>query len=560
MPVMLRHNDATECCITKGAEATVVSWQSIDGPEGQTVLDTLFVKLTNPPKNVKIDGLPENVVPITRHTTATMCSLPNDDEISLSRDQVLVLPNFGMTDYASQGRTRPNNIADLNSCKTHQSYYTCLSRSATADGTIIVQGFDPKVITGGASGYLRQEFRELELLDEITKLKYTRQLPSDINGHRRNTIIHQFQKWKGTSYIPANVHSALKWSKFDKFDMVEATDSPWQIVKKEGETKVKQYKSKKSDILNFVPAQGSAPLVLKRKLEDDVIIASNTSDMKRRKISTHHTNDTESPLGLLWDGENYSCAYDALLTILLSIWSQNPSTWKTRFKDMNRIMNVLATGFYRASNNQGTLESARNKVRHLLHQRNPVLFPYGYAGTPITDMVEQLLRSDNIIASNWLRCVDCEDENNRANDLQTCVIQCSDAADCTTATCLQKKFVDRHPTRRCTQCCGELDRITRFEIIPKILVFAVNHESVRVSKKMRFRDGDSSVVFTLKGVVYTGDFHYTSRIFINGNVWFHDGMVTGRKCKYEGKLSAFTDADLSVCNGKTLSLVVYAQN
>jgi hypothetical protein len=223
-------------------------------------------------------------------------------------------------------------------------------------------------------------------------------------------------------------------------------------------------------------------------------------------------------------------------------------------------MNVLATGFYRASNNQGTLESARNKVRHLLHQRNPVLFPYGYAGTPITDMVEQLLRSDNIIASNWLRCVDCEDENNRANDLQTCVIQCSDAADCTTATCLQKKFVDRHPTRRCTQCCGELDRITRFEIIPKILVFAVNHESVRVSKKMRFRDGDSSVVFTLKGVVYTGDFHYTSRIFINGNVWFHDGMVTGRKCKYEGKLSAFTDADLSVCNGKTLSLVVYAQN
>jgi hypothetical protein len=29
MPVMLRHNDATECCITKGAEGTVVSWQSI---------------------------------------------------------------------------------------------------------------------------------------------------------------------------------------------------------------------------------------------------------------------------------------------------------------------------------------------------------------------------------------------------------------------------------------------------------------------------------------------------------------------------------------------------
>ena len=231
------------------------------------------------------------------------------------------------------------------------------------------------VIPGGASGYLRQEFRELELLNEITKLKYTRQLHSDINGHHHNTIIHQFQKWKGTSYILANVHSAIKWSKYDGFDMSEVTDSPWQIVKKEGETKV-QYKSKKSDTLNFVPAQGSAPLMLKHKLEDDVTVASNTSDLKRRKISTHQTNDTESPLGLLWDSENNSCAYDALLTILLSIWSQNPSTWKTRFKDMNRIMNVLITGFYSASNDQGTLESARNKVRHLLHQRNPVLFPY----------------------------------------------------------------------------------------------------------------------------------------------------------------------------------------
>jgi hypothetical protein len=135
-----------------------------------------------------------------------MCLLLNDDQIPLSREKVLVLANFSMTDYSAQGRTRPQNPVDLNSCKTHQSYYTCLSRSSTAEGTIIVQGFDPKIITGGASGYLRQEFRELELLDEITKLKYERRLPLEINGHRRNTIICQFQKWKGASYVPTNVH------------------------------------------------------------------------------------------------------------------------------------------------------------------------------------------------------------------------------------------------------------------------------------------------------------------------------------------------------------------
>jgi hypothetical protein len=202
MPVMLRHNDATECCITKGAEATVVSWQSIKGPHGQNVLDTLFVKLKTPPKKVQIDGLPENVVPITRHVTSTMCLLPNDETISISREQVLVLPNFSMTDYGSQGRTRPDNPVDLSNCKNHQAYYTCLSRSASAAGTIIIQGFDTKKITGGASGYFRQEFRELELLDEITKLQYENKLPNYIYGTQRNVLIQQFQKWKGIAYSP----------------------------------------------------------------------------------------------------------------------------------------------------------------------------------------------------------------------------------------------------------------------------------------------------------------------------------------------------------------------
>jgi hypothetical protein len=172
------------------------------------VLDILFIKLTNPPKPIQIDGLPENVVPITRRTTATMCTLPNDEVIYLSQDQVTVLPNFSMTDYGSQGRTRPDNVVHLSHCKTHQSYYTCLSRSSTAEGTIIIQG-DPGMITGGIHGYLRQEFRELEILDKITKLRYKQKLPAHINGCQHNTIISEFRDWKGKSHIPKYVRSAL---------------------------------------------------------------------------------------------------------------------------------------------------------------------------------------------------------------------------------------------------------------------------------------------------------------------------------------------------------------
>ncbi|TFK48427.1 hypothetical protein OE88DRAFT_1634630, partial [Heliocybe sulcata] len=155
IPVLIKKNIATECCITNGAEARVVSWHS-HVENDVNILDTLFVELINPPTQVQLDGLPLNVVPINRESTDIECKMPNDAIEKIVRQQVPILPNFAMTDYAAQGRTRTNNVVDLNNCGSHQSYYTCISRSSSSEGTIIVQGFDPKQIMGGASGYLRQ--------------------------------------------------------------------------------------------------------------------------------------------------------------------------------------------------------------------------------------------------------------------------------------------------------------------------------------------------------------------------------------------------------------------
>lgn len=66
IPVMLRANDATELCITKGQEGVVVGWDSSIAEGGEAVLDTLFVKLIKPPKNIRIPDLPLNVVPLPR--------------------------------------------------------------------------------------------------------------------------------------------------------------------------------------------------------------------------------------------------------------------------------------------------------------------------------------------------------------------------------------------------------------------------------------------------------------------------------------------------------------
>jgi hypothetical protein len=65
-----------------------------------------------------------------------------------------------------------------------------LSCSATANGTIILQGFEATRITGGAYGHLQQKFHELEILDYISKLKYDGVLPHNIDGHHQNVLIH----------------------------------------------------------------------------------------------------------------------------------------------------------------------------------------------------------------------------------------------------------------------------------------------------------------------------------------------------------------------------------
>jgi len=184
MPIMIRSNSATELCMTKGQEGYVYGWQTVKGSLGQQMLDTLFVKLDNPLTTVKFDGLPENVIPLSRTSNRISCSLQDDSQVKITRSQVDVLLNFAMTDYAAQGKTRLFNVVDLHNSKSHYAYYTALSHSASAAGTCILQGFDPGKITGGATGSLRQEFWELELLDDITKLRFEGKLPESVIGDR----------------------------------------------------------------------------------------------------------------------------------------------------------------------------------------------------------------------------------------------------------------------------------------------------------------------------------------------------------------------------------------
>ncbi|EKM77712.1 hypothetical protein AGABI1DRAFT_101451 [Agaricus bisporus var. burnettii JB137-S8] len=79
LPVLIKHNFATELCITNGQEAIVEGWQSKRVDKDIQALEVVFVKLINPPTTVRFDILPDNVVPITPVNTVFSCSIPNNN-------------------------------------------------------------------------------------------------------------------------------------------------------------------------------------------------------------------------------------------------------------------------------------------------------------------------------------------------------------------------------------------------------------------------------------------------------------------------------------------------
>lgn len=231
MPVMIHVNSATKLCITKGQEAVIHLWRDTVGLRGQRSLSILFLTLIKPPMDVQIPGLPLNVVPIMCILSTIVCSLPDDLTIRISQNQVKVLHNFAMTDYSSQGKTKAFNPVDLNNCHSHQSYYTALSRTATVAGTLILSllngprssPIDARKIQGGYSRFLWQEFRELELLDDITTQMYNGSLPSTVQGDICYGLIESFREYKGVNYSPSLMEHALSWSVVDPLNMQDKT-------------------------------------------------------------------------------------------------------------------------------------------------------------------------------------------------------------------------------------------------------------------------------------------------------------------------------------------------
>jgi hypothetical protein len=562
LPVMIRYNYATELCMTRGQEGIVYGWQSKTGLRGQRTLDTLFVELKNPPTDVQIDGLPKNVVPVYATTNNIFVTLPNDERYYISRTQVEVLVNFAMTDFASQGKTRHFNAAHLNYLSNHQAYYTALSRSATASGTLILEGFDARIVTGGCSGALRQEFRELELLDEITLCRYMGKLKETVYGPTRNALIAAFRECKGTQYVPMQVHRAIRWSKRDPLLESDVYDLSKLNIKSTIPT---------TDLsaLPNLPNQQHAADTKKRRRSDSGTVTKTHPDASGRPIKKIKRLENNSaplaghnyahrvyspnypPVGMVWSQN--SCAYDSIFTILFNIWCRDMDDWRSIFTRLgNEFCILLVSEFTKYVRKEISLENARDTVRKELDKTSEYMRFGAY--TSIEEVCETIFTTHDAIYRTYYQCPD----NHRRLYSQSHTIYLSRGRSPFKSTAEWMQVNSQQGTNRCETCDKPVNINVSFVVPPPLVILEFSGSEIDIDDGFEIVHLGQIHKYSLAGVVYykNADQHFVSIIVTpDKQVWSYDGMSNGGHMSCLGPVAVHQPA--TQCRGGSASAAFY---
>jgi hypothetical protein len=562
MPVLLRSNDATELCMTKGQEGVVVGWDESVGPSGQKILDTLFVELINLPKDrtVQVADLPVNVVPLSRCVTHTTMLLQDDTIISLMREQAVVLLNFAMTDYSSQGKSRTKNPVDLTNCRDHRAYYVALSRATSAAGLIILQDFDEAKITSGMSGYLRQELRELELLDEITRLRYEGHLPREVCGIYRRQLIRSYLIWRCQQLENIPACDDKKW--FTDVDIPEQVDySEWRPSDKPSN-------KRKADCQTIsIDNRGTLEQDRKKmRIMDASLNISKQSDAQQIRL---HAGSVP-PIGLSWDSGNYSCGYDATISVLRSIWVENEDQWTVRMSSISDVLSQLVSSLEQVRANNCSFENCRDVVRRYMHNLRPDFFPYGINGTSI-DRIAQVMIPERTYAVGNQTCEQCgfidPTPHSMFEGFMCAIPSRSQRALFPEGLPVSQWIKDlmKRGAGQCPACRSANHRVkltmrSRMLNVPYLMILSIDGGQFEYNRALQFDCNGIQKVLVLRGVIYQGGAHFTCRIITSsGGIWYHDGMTTGSQCVHEGEMNDIQPEFLRSAQDRVAVALIYAQ-
>jgi len=223
--------------------------------------------------------------------------------------------------------------------------------------------------------------------------------------------------------------------------------------------------------------------------------------MKLLQNSHFDQRIVNEPRGIIWDGENYSCAYDALFSLLWNIWLTEPAKWTLIFAAISERMKILGEGFEDVEDGILPVERLRNNIQQDLHHQFPDIFPYGYQGTSVVELVTKMFHNEQTNASSQLQCTNCDFCDDLIDDKLSPVIHGTANISATVKEQLQATLVT--PSRQvCPECLHPLRSVISYNHFPKLLIFTVGGYNIEMSKYIKITTHDRSIKLYLRGIVY----------------------------------------------------------
>jgi len=162
---------------------------------------------------------------------------------------------------------------------------------------------------------------------------------------------------------------------------------------------------------------------------------------------------------LIWDVNNFSCAYDSLFTILHSIWNDDPVKWSNVFQEANQYLSTFSGGFNMHLHERMSMEEARDNVHELLYENDPKMFPIGANYINVADLASAMSVLSQPVAESEYECTQCHHTIQARSEINYFAeLQCSvlDIQHSETIAHILGKLLSIKTNKSCPNCNKEM--------------------------------------------------------------------------------------------------------
>ena len=109
----------------------------------------------------------------------------------------------------------------------------------------------------------------------------------------------------------------------------------------------------------------------------------------------------------------------------------------------------------------------------------------------------------------------------------------------------------------CTICNERVFIKYGFDNVPSLFVFEFSNQVLHINLLIDIKLQNDQHRLRLAGGIYYGQHHFTAQIILSdGQVWFYDGIDTGRNLIYNGSINS-NPPSISNCRGRQAVAAIY---